>query len=170
MPAIKRNAAGTSSMPPEIARPLVQPPAMPAPISSTIAPKKAMTQRLTRLLPKISVHCLSGSQRHFQVRDEHAPQHPAEEHADQQNDLPSDARRHDEVEVHIVERCWARRFAESYRRRSRSAGCSQQTVAQRNGEHANQAQQPHRPHKVTIPVSGSKQQSLFMVILLTLIT
>ena len=38
IPAMKRKAAGASSMPPEMARPLVQPPAMPAAYSRIIAP------------------------------------------------------------------------------------------------------------------------------------
>ena len=45
IPAIKRNAAGANSMPPEIASPLVQPPAMPAPYSRMIAPMKSNSHR-----------------------------------------------------------------------------------------------------------------------------
>ena len=57
MPAMKRNEAGASTTPPEIARPLVQPPAMPAAYSNNAAARKTMTQRLTTLLPNTLSHC-----------------------------------------------------------------------------------------------------------------
>ena len=67
MPAMKMNDAGASTTPPEIARPLVQPPAMPAAYSNSAAAKNTISQRLTTLVPKISVHCWSGSLRHLNV-------------------------------------------------------------------------------------------------------
>src|SRR5512139_805958 len=67
MPPMKMNEAGASTTPPEIARPLVQPPAMPAAYSSSAAARNTMIQRLATLGPKISVHCLSGILRHLNV-------------------------------------------------------------------------------------------------------
>ena len=51
MPAMNRKAAGASSMPPEIARPLVQPPAMPAAYSRMMAPTKSNSQRFQFVVP-----------------------------------------------------------------------------------------------------------------------
>ena len=67
IPAMKMNDAGASTTPPEIARPLVQPPAIPAAYSNSAAAKNTMSQRFTTLVPKISVHCRSGSLRHLKV-------------------------------------------------------------------------------------------------------
>src|SRR3972149_7449819 len=62
IPAMKRNAAGPRATPPDIASPLVQPPAIPAPYSSTIAPENASPHRTQRLSPKTFAHCTSGIQ------------------------------------------------------------------------------------------------------------
>jgi len=45
IPAMNRKAAGTNNIPPEIASPLVQPPAMPAEYSRMMAPTKPNPQR-----------------------------------------------------------------------------------------------------------------------------
>ena len=51
MPAMKMNEAGASTTPPEIARPLVQPPAMPAAYSNSAAARNTMIQRFATLDP-----------------------------------------------------------------------------------------------------------------------
>ncbi len=102
IPAIKRKAAGTSNMPPEMANPLVQPPAMPAAYSSKMAPKKPKTQRFQVCGPKMRFHwesLLAASfLPHFKDLTGRGSKHAAEEYADQQNDAPGDAGRHDKVE------------------------------------------------------------------------
>ena len=68
-PMIKTNAPGANCKPPEIARPLVQPPAIAAPYSIKMPAKKATTQRLGQEGPKICYHCSSAAKRHLKSPD-----------------------------------------------------------------------------------------------------
>ena len=56
MPPMNRKAEGVSCRPPEMARPLVQPPAMPAPYSRRIAPRNSASQRFQMAGPKFCFH------------------------------------------------------------------------------------------------------------------
>jgi hypothetical protein len=67
IPAIKMKAAGARSIPPEIARPLVQPPARLAPYCRMTAPKKPITKRFRREAPKTFFQVGSVSQRILNV-------------------------------------------------------------------------------------------------------
>jgi hypothetical protein len=56
---IKRNADGARSIPPDIASPLVQPPAIPAPYSRMIPPINNNSHLFHSWGPKIVFHCSS---------------------------------------------------------------------------------------------------------------
>ena len=76
MPPMNRNAEGAKSIPPEIANPLVQPPAMLAPYCSRIAPMKPMRIRFHTFPPKIFLQAGSSLQRRRSVRLLKAPNIP----------------------------------------------------------------------------------------------
>ena len=59
IPAMNRKADGASSIPPEMAKPLVQPPAIPAAYSRIIAPTNASSQRFQTCGPKTLFHWVS---------------------------------------------------------------------------------------------------------------
>ncbi len=145
IPAMKRKAAGASSMPPEMASPLVQPPAMPAAYSSNDRANESQHPAFPGLWAKdaFPLRIAVGSilLAPFQGAAGSGAEHAAKEHADQQDHAPGDAGRHDEVEIHVIESRRGNGLADHPGQVLEGPGSAQQTVAQPDRQYADDAQQ-----------------------------
>ena len=145
MPAMNRKAAGASSMPPEMARPLVQPPAMPAAIlqddRADEQQQPALPElRAVGLLPLLVIH---GAD--LEGAAGQRAQHAAEEDADQQHHGVGDLGRHDKVEVGVVEGGRSDRLAQHAGDVLEAARGAQQLAGEDHGGYAHEPEQ-HAGH------------------------